>query len=84
VTRYAEAGQRLRNLRLRRGLSLAVVSGLAGKSKPWLSAIENGHLQLVRYTDVARLAAVLGVATDDVARAAGLLDGDGHSVGRHG
>lgn len=35
-------GQRLRRIRRRRGMGLAVAAGLAGISKPYLSLLERG------------------------------------------
>ncbi len=55
------AGVRVRRARRERGLSLEALAGLVGKSKGWLSMIENGHLALEKLTDIAALAGVLQV-----------------------
>ena len=57
----ARAGARIRRARRRRGLSLAATAGLIGRSKGWLSMIENGQLQLDRLSDIVALASILEV-----------------------
>jgi transcriptional regulator with XRE-family HTH domain len=57
----ASTGVRVRRERRRRGLTLAVTAQLIGRSKGWLSLIENGSLPLEKLTDIIALAGVLGV-----------------------
>jgi transcriptional regulator with XRE-family HTH domain len=38
-------GQRIRALRMRRGMTQEVLAGLVGKSESWLKQVENGRLQ---------------------------------------
>lgn len=59
-------GANVRRARLYRGMSLEVLAGLIGRSKGWLSMIENGRLRLERRSDIAALADVLGVAVADL------------------
>jgi transcriptional regulator with XRE-family HTH domain len=54
-------GGRVRRARRHRGMTLEVAAGRIGKSKGWLSVIENGRLQLDRLSDITALAAVLRV-----------------------
>lgn len=51
----------LRQLRLRRGMTLEALAGLSGLSAPYLSMIENGHRELCREASVKALAAALRV-----------------------
>lgn len=60
-------GERVRRARRRRGMSIEVTAGLIGKSKGWLSMIENGHLELDKLSDIIALARVLRVPVEDVA-----------------
>jgi transcriptional regulator with XRE-family HTH domain len=55
------AGGRVRRARRERGLSLEVLAGRIGRSKGWLSMIENGRLRLDRLSDITALADVLRV-----------------------
>jgi len=55
------AGGRVRRERRRRGMSLEALAGRVGKSKGWLSMIENGRLQLNGFSDLVALAGVLQV-----------------------
>ena len=59
-------GAAVRSARLRRGLSLDVVAGLAGHSKSWLSKVERGLLPLERRSDLAALADALQVSVVDL------------------
>ena len=59
-------GANVRSARLRRGLSLDVVAGLAGRSKSWLSKVERGLLPLERRSDLAALADALQVSVVDL------------------
>ncbi|TDD94788.1 helix-turn-helix domain-containing protein [Actinomadura rubrisoli] len=57
-------GDNIRAARRARGLSLEVTAGLIGRSKGWLSKIENGLLRLERRSDIAALAEALEVSAD--------------------
>src|ERR1700722_15457198 len=54
-----DAGARLRTLRLRRGIPLAVLAGLSGVTPSFLSMVENGHRELRRWSDILALANAL-------------------------
>jgi transcriptional regulator with XRE-family HTH domain len=54
-------GARVRRARQHRGMTLEATAGLVGRSKGWLSLIENGRLPLEKLTDIIALAGVLGV-----------------------
>lgn len=54
-------GQRLRQLRLRAGLTRPVLGGLVGRSADWVKAVENGRLLTPRLPMLLRLAEVLRV-----------------------
>jgi transcriptional regulator with XRE-family HTH domain len=56
------------------GKSLETVAGLIGRSKSWLSKVENGKTRLERRSDIAALATALGVSADF------LLDGPAPEV----
>ncbi|MBB5154917.1 helix-turn-helix domain-containing protein [Saccharopolyspora phatthalungensis] len=56
----AQVGNRVRQLRERRGKSRATIAGLMGKSEDWLKKIERGQRRLPLETGVA-LARLLGV-----------------------
>jgi transcriptional regulator with XRE-family HTH domain len=47
-------------------MSLETLAGLAGRSKGWLSKIENGHARLERRQDVAAIAEALAVSADSL------------------
>ncbi|MEW2358859.1 helix-turn-helix transcriptional regulator [Spirillospora sp. NPDC029432] len=57
-------GENVRAARRASGRSLETVAGLVGRSKAWLSKIENGHARLERRADIAALADVLEVSAD--------------------
>jgi transcriptional regulator with XRE-family HTH domain len=57
-------GQNVRAARRARGTSLEAVAGLVGRSKGWLSKIENGKVRLERRSDIAALAEALQVSAD--------------------
>jgi transcriptional regulator with XRE-family HTH domain len=63
----AGIGARLRALRHRRGMSLAVLAGLSGKSAAYLSMVENGKRPLDRYSLIVSLAEALGVPPAEIA-----------------
>jgi transcriptional regulator with XRE-family HTH domain len=55
------AGQRIARARRRRGLSQAVLAGLAGRSESWLSQVERGKRGIDSHSVLLRLAEVLQV-----------------------
>jgi transcriptional regulator with XRE-family HTH domain len=57
-------GSNVRAARRSRGMSLETLAGLTGRSKGWLSKIENGHARLERRQDIAALAEALEVSAD--------------------
>jgi transcriptional regulator with XRE-family HTH domain len=59
-------GARVRMIRRRRGLSLDVVAGLAGITKPYLSMLERGQRGFNRRGLVENLAAALGCSVADL------------------
>ena len=67
------AGQRIARARRRRGLSQAVLAGLAGRSESWLSQVERAKRGLDSHSVLVRLAEVLRV---DIAELAGSADRD--------
>jgi transcriptional regulator with XRE-family HTH domain len=60
-------GARARMIRRRRGLSLDVAAGLAGISKPYLSALERGKRGFNRRGLLDDLADALGCSVADLA-----------------
>jgi DNA-binding XRE family transcriptional regulator len=59
-------GERIRCLRLERGMTQAVLAHLVGRSPRWLVSVESGQVD-PRLSDAARLAAALGVHLADIA-----------------
>jgi transcriptional regulator with XRE-family HTH domain len=59
-------GLNVRAARRSRGMSLEALAGLTGRSKGWLSKIENGHSRLERRQDIAALAEALEVSADSL------------------
>lgn len=59
-------GLNVRRARRYRGLTLQQLADRIGKSKGWLSMIENGHLALEKRQDVAAIADVLNVSADTI------------------
>lgn len=57
-------GMNVRAARRSRGMSLETLAGLTGRSKGWLSKIENGHSRLERRQDIAAIAEALEVSAD--------------------
>lgn len=57
-------GMAVRRARRSRGMTLEQLAGRAGRSKAWLSNIENGRRALERRGDIAALAAALEVSAD--------------------
>jgi transcriptional regulator with XRE-family HTH domain len=62
----ATVGQRLRALRLWRGMSLSEVAGLAGLSAPFLSMAERGLRTIDRRSTISALAGALRVSETDL------------------
>jgi transcriptional regulator with XRE-family HTH domain len=73
-----DAGSRLRKLRLRRGMSLAVLAGLSGVTPGFLSMVENGQRHLRRSSHIRTLASVLGVSPFYLED--GIADGSGSQL----
>jgi transcriptional regulator with XRE-family HTH domain len=71
-------GQRIARARRRRGLSQAVLAGLAGRSESWLSQIERGKRGIDSHSVLVRLAGVLRVDIEELTEA-----GDGDEPGRN-
>jgi transcriptional regulator with XRE-family HTH domain len=59
-------GARIARARRRRGLSQAVVAGLAGRSESWLSQVERGVRRVDSHAVLLRLAAVLHVEVEEL------------------
>lgn len=59
-------GSNVRAARRSRGMSLETLAGLSGRSKGWLSKVENGHARLERRQDIAALAEALAVSADSL------------------
>lgn len=59
-------GANVRAARRSRGMSLDTLAGLTGRSKGWLSKIENGHARLERRQDIAAIAEALQVSADTI------------------
>jgi transcriptional regulator with XRE-family HTH domain len=59
-------GENVRAARRSRGISLEALAGLTGRSKGWLSKIENGNARLERRHDIAALAEALAVSADSL------------------
>lgn len=57
-------GENVRAARRSRGMSLEALAGLTGRSKGWLSKVENGHARLERRQDIAAIAEALAVSAD--------------------
>jgi transcriptional regulator with XRE-family HTH domain len=57
-------GENVRAARHACGKSLEVTAGLIGRSKAWLSKVENGRTRLERRSDIVALAEALGVSAD--------------------
>jgi transcriptional regulator with XRE-family HTH domain len=72
-------GQRIARARRRRGLSQAVLAGLAGRSESWLSQVERGKRGIDSYSALVRLADVLRVDIEELT-GAGNSDEPGRRV----
>jgi len=59
-------GVNVRAARRSRGMSLETLAGLTGRSKGWLSKIENGRARLERRQDIAAIAEALEVSADSL------------------
>jgi transcriptional regulator with XRE-family HTH domain len=71
-------GGRLRQFRMRAGMSRPVLAGLVGRSAEWVKAVESGRLSMPRVDMLVRLAEALGIRdlaelTGEPAAAMGLL-----------
>jgi transcriptional regulator with XRE-family HTH domain len=64
--RELRIGSNVRAARRSRGMSLDTLAGLTGRSKGWLSKIENGHARLERRQDIAAIAEALDVSADSL------------------
>ena len=60
------AGQRIARARRRRGLSQAVLAGLAGRSESWLSQVERGKRGVDSHSVLVRLAEILRVDIEEL------------------
>ncbi len=60
-------GQRIRDVRLRRGLSQAVLAQLVGRSERWLIDVEQGRVDL-RVSDALKLARELCIGVGELLR----------------
>jgi len=74
------AGEELRKIRFKRGLTLEVVAGLAGVSAGFLSQVERGLAPLERLQHWKGIAAALGVPLWDLLRLELPAPGNGHTV----
>lgn len=59
-------GDNVKAARLFRDKSIAVVAGLTGHSKSWLSKVENGKIRLEKRSDIRALAEALEVSASDL------------------
>ncbi|MFC9977766.1 helix-turn-helix domain-containing protein [Spirillospora sp. NPDC127200] len=62
----SEVGRNVRAARRYRGMSLETLAGLVGRSKGWLSKVENGRARLERRSDIRAIAEALEVSADDL------------------
>jgi transcriptional regulator with XRE-family HTH domain len=62
----ATVGMNVRRARRYRGLTLEQLAGRIGRSKGWLSMVENGRIRLEKRQDVAAIAEVLDVSADTI------------------
>ncbi|MEU6712359.1 helix-turn-helix transcriptional regulator [Nonomuraea sp. NPDC046802] len=69
-------GENVRAARRARGTSLETLAGLVGRSKGWLSKVENGKIPLEKRSDIVALADALEVSATE------LVDGPTGSVPR--
>lgn len=60
------AGRNVRRARVYRGLPLEKLAGMIGKSKGWLSMVENGRIPLEKRSDIAAIADALRVNAADL------------------
>ncbi|MGH3938842.1 MAG: helix-turn-helix domain-containing protein [Pseudonocardiaceae bacterium] len=72
-------GGLLRKIRLKRGLTLEVVAGLAGITAGFLSRVERGEAPLERHSHWKGVAAALGVPLWDLLRLELPAPGNGHT-----
>ncbi|MBV2362952.1 helix-turn-helix domain-containing protein [Streptomonospora nanhaiensis] len=64
--RTPSIGERVRAARRAKGMNLDVLAGLVGKSKGWMSMVENGRIPLDKRADIAAIAEVLEVSADTI------------------
>ncbi|HKS45117.1 MAG TPA: helix-turn-helix transcriptional regulator [Amycolatopsis sp.] len=76
-----EIGRTLRQIRLARGKSLAVIAGLAGISVSYLSRLESGERALDRRSLIVALANALEVAPSELIELPVPAPGDGNTNG---
>lgn len=57
-------GERVRAARRAQGMNIDALAGLIGKSKGWMSMVENNRITLDKRTDIAAIAGVLEVSAD--------------------
>src|SRR5690606_32361053 len=65
-TDYRRIGENVRRARHYRGMTLDQLAGLIGRSKSWLSRVENGVLPLEKRRDIAAIADALQVSASDL------------------
>ena len=66
MTAEVDLGRRIAWYRQRRGLSQEVLADMVGRTADWLSKVENGRIQLDRYSVMANLARALDVSLGDL------------------
>jgi len=59
-------GMNVRSARLHAGLTLEQLAGRIGRSKGWLSMVENGRLALEKRSDIAAIAEACEVSADTI------------------
>ncbi|MBB4934435.1 transcriptional regulator with XRE-family HTH domain [Lipingzhangella halophila] len=59
-------GKRVRAARRAKGMNIATLAGLIGRSKGWMSMVENGQTPLDKRQDIAAIAEVLEVSADTI------------------
>lgn len=66
MTAEVDLGRRIAWYRQRRGLSQEVLAGMVGRTADWLSKVENGRIQLDRFSVIANVASALDVSLGDL------------------
>lgn len=59
-------GEKIRLARRGRGMAQETLAGLVGRSKGWMSMVENGRLRIDRRSDIAAIANALEVSATDL------------------